>query len=187
MAITLPYPNLTFVPLDVLTADSLNNMHANTKALANAFPVSSANIANGAVTAAKLASGAVNGDKINWLDTLQFDSISKTSSTPLVGTDWSTVFSISVAGMPVGAKFLASATLAFGGGGSDIGMSARLLYNSGNSSPTVTQTASWGKSLSVQYDFTKVSGYSSVAVQVKKDNTESASLDSAYGYAFRVG
>lgn len=44
MALTLPYPNLDFVPLDVLTAEQMNQMVANTNYIANQFPISSSNI-----------------------------------------------------------------------------------------------------------------------------------------------
>lgn len=56
MAVTLPNPSIVFVPLDVLTAEELNQMVQNTDFLANLFPLKTANIADGAVTAAKLGS-----------------------------------------------------------------------------------------------------------------------------------
>lgn len=44
MALTLPYPNMNFVPLDVLTAAEQNQLVANIEYIANQFPVSSSNI-----------------------------------------------------------------------------------------------------------------------------------------------
>lgn len=44
MAASLPNPNMVFVPLDILTAEELNQMVANTNFLANLFPVASSNI-----------------------------------------------------------------------------------------------------------------------------------------------
>lgn len=44
MAITLPYPDMDFVPLDILTAGELNQMVANTEFLANQFPIQNANV-----------------------------------------------------------------------------------------------------------------------------------------------
>lgn len=44
MAIALPYPDMDFVPLDILTAGELNQMVANIEFLANQFPVKSSNI-----------------------------------------------------------------------------------------------------------------------------------------------
>lgn len=41
MAAALPYPSIVFVPLDVLTAEELNQMVQNTTALANLFPANS--------------------------------------------------------------------------------------------------------------------------------------------------
>lgn len=50
MALTLPYPNLDFVPLDVLTAEEMNEIVANYTYIANQFPISSTNIATAGVT-----------------------------------------------------------------------------------------------------------------------------------------
>lgn len=54
MALTLPYPSMNFVPLDVLTAAEQNQLVANIEYIATQFPVTTANIANGAVTSDKL-------------------------------------------------------------------------------------------------------------------------------------
>lgn len=66
MAITtLPYPNMDFVPLDVLTADELDQIVANIDAINNAsIPTDS--IANSAIITAKLADDSVTSDKIDW-------------------------------------------------------------------------------------------------------------------------
>lgn len=66
MSATLPYPSMSFVPLDVLTAEEMNHMSANDQYLAGLFPVSSANITDGAVTNAKLSLSnhiTVNGEE----------------------------------------------------------------------------------------------------------------------------
>lgn len=55
---TLPYPNMDFVPLDILTADELDQIVANIEAINNASIGTSA-IANGAITTAKLDADAV--------------------------------------------------------------------------------------------------------------------------------
>ena len=44
MALTLPYPSLVFVPLDVLTADQMNEIVANYEYIANQFPIGASNI-----------------------------------------------------------------------------------------------------------------------------------------------
>lgn len=44
MALTLPYPDLDFVPLDVLTADEMNQIVANYTYISNQFPITSENI-----------------------------------------------------------------------------------------------------------------------------------------------
>lgn len=44
MAVTLPYPDMDFVPLDILTAAEQNQLVANIEYLAGVFPLSAANI-----------------------------------------------------------------------------------------------------------------------------------------------
>lgn len=66
MTLTLPNPDMVFVPLDILTADEMNKMVANTQYIANQFPIASANIADSAVTGAKIASNTVKSQNIDW-------------------------------------------------------------------------------------------------------------------------
>lgn len=54
MALTLPYPSLSFVPLDVLTAEEMNEIVANYTYIANQFPIGTSNIASNAVTYGKI-------------------------------------------------------------------------------------------------------------------------------------
>lgn len=61
----LPYPSMDFTPLDVLTADELDQLVANINAVNNGT-VPTANIADGGITTAKLANNAVATGKIDW-------------------------------------------------------------------------------------------------------------------------
>lgn len=63
--VTLPYPNMDFVPLDVLTANELDQLVANIEAINNA-QITSAQLSNNSVTSAKIADSAVSADKIDW-------------------------------------------------------------------------------------------------------------------------
>lgn len=63
----LPLPNdLVFVPLDVLTAEELNQLMANVSYIAVQFPLNAANIANGAIGSAQLATAAVKQANIDY-------------------------------------------------------------------------------------------------------------------------
>lgn len=64
MAATLPNPSIVFVPLDVLTADELNQVVQNIAYLADLFPISTSNIGNGSITNEKLAALAVGNTNI---------------------------------------------------------------------------------------------------------------------------
>lgn len=61
----LPYPSMDFTPLDVLTADELDQLVANINAV-NGGTAGTSQIADGAITTAKLASSAVSSTKIDW-------------------------------------------------------------------------------------------------------------------------
>lgn len=64
MAITtLPYPNMDFVPLDILTASELDEIVANVEAI-NASSIDTTALSNLAVTTAKIADGAVTASKV---------------------------------------------------------------------------------------------------------------------------
>lgn len=66
MAINLPYPDMDFVPLDILTANELDQMVANIEYLANVFPIGSDEIANNAIISTKINDKAVTSDKIDF-------------------------------------------------------------------------------------------------------------------------
>lgn len=61
---TLPYPNMDFVPLDILTADELDQIVANIEAI-NSASIGTSAIANNAITAPKIANGAITTEKLN--------------------------------------------------------------------------------------------------------------------------
>lgn len=66
MALTLPYPDMVFVPLDILTAEEQNQLVGNIEFLANQFPLAASNIADGAIGSDQLAAGAVKSDNVDW-------------------------------------------------------------------------------------------------------------------------
>lgn len=67
MALTsLPYPSMDFVPLDVLTADELDQIVANINAINNNALVPTASIADGAVTNQKIANATIALSKIDF-------------------------------------------------------------------------------------------------------------------------
>ena len=69
MSITiLPNPSMDFTPLNVLTADELDDMVENIEAINNAT-IQTASIANGAVTKAKLAQDAFENYSTSEVDT----------------------------------------------------------------------------------------------------------------------
>ena len=61
---TLPYPNMDFVPLDILTADELDQIVANIEAINNAT-IGVSSIANNAITTPKIADGAITTEKLD--------------------------------------------------------------------------------------------------------------------------
>ena len=61
----LPYPSIDFVPLDVLTADELDQIVANVNAVNNGS-VTASSIPDGTITTTKIADNAVTHTKIDW-------------------------------------------------------------------------------------------------------------------------
>lgn len=66
MSLTLPYPDMVFVPLDILTAQELNEIVSNVEYISDQFPIAAANLASNAVTTAKISDEAVTADKIDF-------------------------------------------------------------------------------------------------------------------------
>lgn len=62
---TLPYPSLDFVPLDILTAEEMNQIVANYTAINNAT-IGTNQLANNSITTPKLANKSVTSDKVDW-------------------------------------------------------------------------------------------------------------------------
>lgn len=88
---TLPYPSMDFVPLDVLTADELDQIVANIDAINNATigtgaidanAITTAKIDDSAITTAKVANDAITQAKI--------DMASATTATAISFTDYFT-------------------------------------------------------------------------------------------------
>lgn len=68
MALTLPYPSMSFVPLDVLTAEEMNHIVSNYTYIANQFPISGANMdwttINYGSTTEDVVVGVYNGKQV---------------------------------------------------------------------------------------------------------------------------
>ena len=62
---TLPYPSLDFVPLDILTAEEMNQIVANYTAINNST-IGTSQLADSSITTKKLANKAVTSDKVDW-------------------------------------------------------------------------------------------------------------------------
>ena len=91
MALTLPYPDMVFVPLDILTAEEQNQLVGNIEFLANQFPLAASNIANGAIGSAQLAAGAVKSQNVDYASLLRFP-VASTDVLTEIGTIASTQY-----------------------------------------------------------------------------------------------
>lgn len=183
MALSLPN-NISFVPLDVLTADELNQVLQNIDYIAEQFPIASTNIGAGAIGTDKLGSGAVTADKINYSSV--FKTVATGSSlSQSVGTGYGDVTSASISSMPLGAVFFAIAKVTFTGSGTDTGVFTRLRY--GSDYGTIGQsTTSWGRTLDTWGLFTKTTT-NAVYIQAMKDNSTTVNATNYELLAFRVG
>lgn len=80
MALTLPYPGMDFVPLDVLTAAEQDQLVANIEYIANQFPIGASNIADGSISTTKLATDAITPSKV---DFATFNNVKHTNDASL--------------------------------------------------------------------------------------------------------
>lgn len=192
MALSLPY-NLVFVPLDVLTAEELNNLMADISYIGNQFPISSSNIGSGAVgstqlassavTSAKIASGAVGSSALasgavqasafSYPNVLGYYTTTTSGSTTLT-TDYTNVLSYSLTSYASGSTLLALATAYTNGNDTLTGITMRIsdtVTNSGEYS----QAGQWGKTITAHYVLkNKTASNTYLRVQMKKDNSSSA-------------
>lgn len=91
MSLSLPY-DLDFVPLDILTAEELNQLQANIQYVANQFPISAENIASSAITTAKIADGAVTSGKVTWSFTDYSSSVTAEKGTLVSAMSFAVVY-----------------------------------------------------------------------------------------------
>lgn len=86
---TLPYPSLDFVPLDILTAEEMNQIVANYTAINNST-IGTNQLANNSITTPKLANKAVTSAKVDWT-TLPGSAGATTVSGTMSGTSWANI------------------------------------------------------------------------------------------------
>lgn len=183
MALSLPN-NISFVPLDVLTAEELNQVIQNIDFIAEQFPIAASSIGSGAIGTNQLANGAVTSDKISYSSV--FKAIYGGSSvSQALTTSYSDVASSTVSSMPIGASFFAIAKVGFTGSDTVTSVSTRLRYGSNYGSVGASTTA-WGRNLDTWGLFTKTST-NSVYIQAMKDNSSSVNVTNYEFLAFRVG
>lgn len=182
MALSLPY-DLTFAPLDVLTAEEMNEIVQNYTTIAQAFPIDTENILGGSITNAKIADQAITSSKLNYSSVFQNITQSHTLNTN-VSQSYATVDTINIAAMPVGAIFFAILKMSFSGTGTDTGVFTRLRYGSVYGS--VGQcTNPWGRSLDSWGIFTK-NTTNQMYVEATKDNSTEVIAVSDQFAAFRI-
>lgn len=185
MALALPYPDITFVPLDVLTAEELNQIQTNITALSDVFPVNTSNIANSAITAQKIAPSAVGASQLNWMDVFP-TFLSRTSSTTSITQSYKDLLYIDVSSLPIGAKFYVSGHVRYEMDGQSSVVTTQLKYGS-EASYAYANEASWSASSSSDWIYTRSASATRVYLQGIKDNTNPVSAAWAHMVAFRCG
>lgn len=200
MAIVLPYPNLNFVPLDVLTAEELNEIVANVNKIVEYvpdFPLTAADIDQNAITTTKISNGAVTNDKISvgavgateidWSSAFPFMEKSDNPAQSLVSSgSWNSITSMSLSSFPTNARVMVIAISVLSGTDAVTGVYTRLKYGSTNSLECGV-TNSWGRSIVCPMVISKTSSTSSVSLEAMKDNNTTVTLQNYQLYAFRIG
>lgn len=160
MAITtLPYPNMDFVPLDVLTADELDQIVANIDAINNAsIPTDS--IANSAITTAKLADDSVTSDKIDWT---ALSVYGRATNTVALTTANQNVLSVSLANFSE--SDVLQVTVTATASGTNEGNGLWIAFGG----VSFAQVTNWGRTLTATEYFTKSELGSTLTVVARKD------------------
>lgn len=184
-ALTLPNPNMDFVPLDVLTAEEMNQIVQNIETLAAAFPITADNLADNAVTSRSIMEQAVSFRKIDW-QSLGYREVYAELNGELLSRTSRELINLDVSDFPVAAKFVVlSEFQANVSSGTVTGVITDLVYNGVTRSAGNAST--WGTHNSVSGVFTKVSGQNTVRLSGYIDNNERVEQRWASLCAFRVG
>lgn len=183
MAFSLPNPDIEFVPLDVLTAEELNQVVANINALSEQFPLRAENIASNAITNAKILDGTINANKLNWSSNAAPTAYSTTSTR--ISTTFVTTGELNVSAFPAGAKFVVLAEAGFNGDSSAPSVTSKLSYN-GTDSPAYGVLSAWGKSNFVFYAFTKATPNYVYLYSQNDQASANVTLANSFMTAFRV-
>ena len=122
---TLPYPSLDFVPLDILTAEEMNQIVANYTAINNST-IGTSQLADSSITTNKLANKSVTSDKVDFA-TLPGSAGATAVSGKMSGTSWANIGNAFTA--PSNGLYFASAIFNQNGnpGGTAFIMSARIV------------------------------------------------------------
>lgn len=158
MALNIPYPDMDFVPLDILTALELDQMVANIEYIANdAFPVTNANIADSAVTAGKINTGAVTKAKLASAITNISDYSTTEKSTGFTWTDGKTIYKKTINFGALPNATAKSVNLSITNLGVIINTEAFCVYSNGINFPIpFTNTNDFASSVMLNYSSTQV-------------------------------
>lgn len=186
MAISLPNPGMVFVPLDVLTAEELNQIVQNIDTLAELFPLKAAQIGANAIGTNQLSNAAVTAPKLDW-SAFCFTEATDTTQTT-IGISATNLLYLDVSNIPSGAKFIVMSEYVFNGASDDIvSVVATLVYGSVEGQ-AMSHAGTWDRTINSVQCFTKVSSQNRVYLQAYKDKS-APPVYTKRGYmcAFRVG
>ena len=170
MALTIPYPDMDFVPLDILTANELDQMVANIEYIANSFPIGSTEIADGAITSTKIGNGAVETGVIEnravTSDKIDFTTFPYAVDTYSTTASGALSRSINISAIPTGVRFavISSGYVNLNNGGAS---ATRISYNGSNSNLVWCDNSTSARAafpVTMAWTFVKVSGVDTITL-----------------------
>lgn len=186
MALTLPYPSLTFVPLDKLTAEEMNQIVSNYQAIANQFPLSASQIGSGAIGSSQLANSAVSSSKLDWAS-FGFAHVGPVILNQSITTTSRSIIYLDVPKIPAGAQFMVIGFLQSNVDSDDVsGVTMEFQYNGVKAGGEVF-AGTWGTPCHAFSVYTKVASDSRIYMYAQKDNSVAVTAQRASMFAFRVG
>ena len=162
----LPYPSMDFTPLDVLTADELDQLVANINAVNNGT-VPTASIADGAITTPKIANKAITEAKIDRTSLVApiINQISIANAT--CPASWTDKLSLDVSNIPTGAKFVVLGSIWWRASSASPAIALKAEYDGTGGYVTYSHQAASETLVSsvIFYAFTKASGKNTAHIQ----------------------
>lgn len=171
-----------------VTAEDIASTSAVTPAITTAMiaddAVTSAKLATGAVQTTNILNNTVTSSKINW--TSMPYKLDVWTGTLAASTSAAVIRQVDVSAFPTGAVFGVVTAVNASGSETTTGMFINLSHST-QASPYIGNVTLWGKSANMCHIFTKAAGVNTMNIQGYKDNASAVNYNSITTIVWRIG